>query len=357
MLSSAGARVLAASSTIVVVAALAAAAHAGAPPVQQGSVVLVDKTWICRGPVDLTSVSVTFDQNVPDVSATPGSHDAVHLGSGCTGRIGRLTVVQYHGDGVKVGGGAHDLHIDGGSIRCYGHDVGKHQDGIQAMGGTNVTFSHMDVQCDSSNNAAFFVNRGTNSPEFPTAVTCQFCFLEGGGITVRIGNSIDSGVEDSTIVAGHIAPVRIDRAGAVRPVYVGNRPGTRGAGLTNDPLPPLTLKRIGAVPASAPLMARRLAGAYVVMGTLTANGAANVSVLSAGHGRPSIPFLAHSLLGSSRTGRTHTKIVASVAPNTRIPFALRFGPHSLRPGSLYRIVASAVDSLGRSATLVVLFRA
>jgi hypothetical protein len=69
-------------------------------------VTLVDKTWICKSRVDLTSVSVTFDQNVADTSTTPGGHDAVHLGSGCTGHIGSLTVVQYHGDGVKVGGGA-----------------------------------------------------------------------------------------------------------------------------------------------------------------------------------------------------------------------------------------------------------
>ena len=44
--------------------------------------------------------------------------DAVHLEPGCTGRIGRLTVVTSVADGVKVAEGVHDLAVDGGSIRC-----------------------------------------------------------------------------------------------------------------------------------------------------------------------------------------------------------------------------------------------
>ncbi|HEV2590951.1 MAG TPA: hypothetical protein VGU02_03560, partial [Gaiellaceae bacterium] len=188
---------------VVGVAVLAGSPHrAGSSVVQTGVVNLTNKTWICKGPVDLTSVTVTFDQSVPQTSPTPGAHDAIHLGAGCTGEIGLLTVVQYHGDGVKVGGGAHDLTIDRGSIRCLAHDIGKHQDGIQAMGGTNVRFNQMDVQCDSANNAALFVNRGTNSPELPTGIVCNDCFLQGGGITVRIGNSVSSGVTDSAVVPG-----------------------------------------------------------------------------------------------------------------------------------------------------------
>lgn len=328
-------------------------AAAAASRAQTGSVNLVDKTWICRGPVDLTSVSVTFDQNVPDTSTTPGGHDAVHLGAGCTGHIGTLTVVQYHGDGVKVGGGAHDLVIDQGSIRCYAHDIGKHQDGIQAMGGTNVQFNRMDIQCDSSNNAAFFVNRGTNSPELPTNVVCNSCFLQGGGITVRIGNSVDSGVRDSSVVAGHIAPVRIDKAGAVNPVYVGNVAGVPGAGL--GPQAALALRRTGTYP--LPLHALRR-GKVALVGTQVAvNHPATLTVaVSAAAGGKPVWILRLSRVGATTTGIAHLRVVSRAASSAPLALLLRFGAATLRRGALYRVTITAVDSAGSRSAIQVPFR-
>jgi hypothetical protein len=54
--------------------------------------VRTDHTWTCRQKVDLDLVQVKIG---------PGRReDAVHLRPGCTGRIGKLVVVQRSGDGV-----------------------------------------------------------------------------------------------------------------------------------------------------------------------------------------------------------------------------------------------------------------
>ena len=148
---------------LLVVAAAVPAAIAGSTDSTPltGAVSQTDKTWFCLGPVNLSSVTVV----IKSVQS-----DAVHLAAGCTGTIGKLTVVQYQRDGVKVAPGAHDLTVGGGSIRCYAPDPGQHQDGIQAMGGQRVTFVGMDDQCLSANNSAFFVSEGPNNRELPTDI-------------------------------------------------------------------------------------------------------------------------------------------------------------------------------------------
>lgn len=335
-----------------------AAATAPASAAQTGSVTLVDKTWICKSRVDLTSVSVTFDQNVADSSTTPGGHDAVHLGSGCTGHIGSLTVVQYHGDGVKVGGGSHDLVIDQGSIRCYAHDVGKHQDGIQAMGGTNVRFNRMDIQCNSSNNAAFFVNQGTNSPELPTGVVCAGCFLQGGGITVRIGNSVSSGVLNSAVVPGHISAVRIDAAGATDPVYANNTVGVSGAGITSvHPPAVLAVKRVSAS-SVLPLHVTRRGMVALVTTRISSNldATLTVTVTPAAGGAP-VSMLPQSRVGAAVTGTRHARIIAAASAGTAVALALRMPNASLRPKRLYRMTISAVAAGGGRFVLKIPIRA
>ena len=72
--------------------------------------VRTDHTWTCKQKVDLDLVQVTIPRGARE--------DAVHLRPGCTGRIGKLVVVQRSGDGVKVAEGVHDLVVGGGSIRC-----------------------------------------------------------------------------------------------------------------------------------------------------------------------------------------------------------------------------------------------
>jgi len=105
--------------------------------------VKTDHTWTCRQKVDLDLVQVTIPAGE--------RQDAVHLRYGCTGRIGKLVVVQRSGDGVKVAEGVHDLVVGGGSVRCLAKAPRFHQDGIQVMGGARITFHDLKVSCGRRN--------------------------------------------------------------------------------------------------------------------------------------------------------------------------------------------------------------
>src|SRR6266849_2287364 len=95
---------------LAIVLSTAAGARAAGP--LTGAINLVDQTWVCRGPVDLDSVTVT-------VTPASNQQDAIHLGAGCTGRIGTIDIlVQTRADGIKIGEGAHDLEIGASTIRC-----------------------------------------------------------------------------------------------------------------------------------------------------------------------------------------------------------------------------------------------
>jgi hypothetical protein len=179
-----------------------------------GSVSLVDQTWTCNGPVDLTSVTVTMYTKAAN---------AVSLGTGCTGRIGRIDVVTYTQDAIKVGF-AHDLTIEGGSVRCYAR-IGKvHQDGIQVMGAQNLLFQNFDDRCYTSNNSDFFVSINTNYPDvLPQNVVCDGCYLgasttdsttgratNGPSSTVFVvSGAVNSGVRNSTVCPGHYFTLRL----------------------------------------------------------------------------------------------------------------------------------------------------
>src|SRR4051812_15313236 len=83
------------------------------PSVLTGKVNLTDQTWICTGPVDLKLVKVTITNDAQGWA----QRDGIHLDTGCTGRIAKITVKTAVGDGVKVGG-AQNLVVDGGTITC-----------------------------------------------------------------------------------------------------------------------------------------------------------------------------------------------------------------------------------------------
>jgi hypothetical protein len=132
------------------------------------------------------------------------NRDAVHLRSGCTGRIGKLVVDQWIGDGVKVAEGVHDLTVEGGSIRCHAKAPVLHQDGVQALGGDRVTFEHLSIDCGRRDsrliNSNFFVKEAGRSTQPPRAVVCDDCTLGGWAAhTVSIQASVDSGVRNSTL--------------------------------------------------------------------------------------------------------------------------------------------------------------
>ena len=150
--------------------------------------------------------------------------DAVHLESGCTGRIARLTVIEQVADGVKVAEGAHDLTVGGGSIRCLGKIPGVHQDGIQVMGGTRITFRHVTVDCGRPGaqliNSNLFIKQSGRSSMPPTDVVCVDCDLGGAAAhTVNIQDSVRSGVEGSSLCSAKYPKLTLTIGpGAVSPV-------------------------------------------------------------------------------------------------------------------------------------------
>jgi hypothetical protein len=171
-----------------------------------GDVSITCSTGSCSGfdGYDCENETLNLDSlyvNV-DVSTVNGHGlDAIKLGHGCSGNIGRLTCKTISEDCVKITG-AHDLTIGkpGSSITCTGHVPGAHQDGIQVTNGSHISLMNIDDACTSATNAQFYVNQvGSQTP-------ADVYFI--GGIlnpdrthvnNVVINGSQDSGVIDSTI--------------------------------------------------------------------------------------------------------------------------------------------------------------
>jgi FlaG/FlaF family flagellin (archaellin) len=186
------------------------------------SVTLVNQTWTCDRPQNLDSVSVT-------ISGIAVRMDAVKLESGCSGRIGRLSVMTDDADGVKVAEGAHDLVVEGGSIRCLAKLPVLHQDGIQVMGGSRITFKDLAVDCgragDTKINSNLFINMAGTSTSPPTDVACDSCTFGGGAAhTVLIGKSVRSGVVNSILCQGKFRNLTLTIGrDALAPLNNGNR--------------------------------------------------------------------------------------------------------------------------------------
>jgi hypothetical protein len=152
----------------------------------------------------MQSVSVT-------ISATSLATDAVKLANGCTGYIGHIDVVQWKGDGIHIAN-AHDLVIGSVTIRCYAHVPLKHQDGIQVLGGQNVTINNADVGCYSANNSQVWINDGAGGAG-PGGVPTNVVFVgghfqgyynngeygPGGSYGVSIGTSVNTGFRNAVI--------------------------------------------------------------------------------------------------------------------------------------------------------------
>jgi hypothetical protein len=182
--------------------------------VPTGSINLVDQMWSCRGPVNLDSVSVTM---------LTQTGNAVYLGNGCTGYIGRIDVVTYTSDGIKVDRLAHDLTVGGGSVRCYGRVGTVHQDGVQFLGSKNILFRNLDDRCYTSNDSDFFVTVNANYPsDYPANIICDGCYF-GASTTASNGAAsngpsstvfvikyaVSSGIRNSTVCPGHYFTLRL----------------------------------------------------------------------------------------------------------------------------------------------------
>lgn len=165
-------------------------------PAGQREVRLVGDSFIVDGPVDLDLVKVEFP---------PG--DALVLANGATGKIGRVEIDTRTEDGIKVqnagANAAHDLEINDGYVKCHGKSAAAHQDGIQVMGGRNLTFR--SILFEGADTQGIFVNRAGSGATTPTDIAFIECKVgcaspSGGPATpVNINVSIRTVLRDCEV--------------------------------------------------------------------------------------------------------------------------------------------------------------
>ena len=172
-----------------------------APPPSGNNLILpVNTTWRCTSNVNYDLVKVQITQ-------TTTRQDAVFFSSGCTGHIGRLEVDTWASDSIHIGPNAHDLTIDGGYTARHGICSGcgdLHLDGIQVLGGQRITFRNFSVSIVTAehSNSALYINCGQSCQQRPTDIVFEnstFRRSPTRNRTVRIGNSLRSGIRNSTV--------------------------------------------------------------------------------------------------------------------------------------------------------------
>ncbi len=189
------------------------------PPPPAGSVVLVDRAYECNGPVNLNLVKVT-------INARSSGLDAVVLGENCSGRIGRIEVDTWSGDGIKVQNSApvaHDIAIESGYVRCHSRSGGYHQDGIQVMGGARISFRNLAVFCGGAGvNAALFIARGGSGGSTPTDIVFENGRLgPNAAHTILLATSVRSGARGTVICPARAVEFEI-QSSASSPINSGN---------------------------------------------------------------------------------------------------------------------------------------
>ena len=196
------------------------------PPPVGNNIILNNEPWRCLGRVNLDLVRVTMRTTV---------EDALRLDQNCSGRVGRIEVETWTADGIKVqnrGTVAHDLVIESGYVKCHDVYPGYHQDGVQAMGGSRLTFKNLRIDCLRNSN--FFLARGGSGASTPTDIICDGCvFGPHSGQTVFYAPSIRSGVRNSTICTGRFRAIRVE-PGAEQLVNTNNRTLPRGHASCKD---------------------------------------------------------------------------------------------------------------------------
>jgi len=171
------------------------------PPSGNDLILPENTTWRCTS-------AVNYDRVVVNITQQTQRQDAVFLSSGCTGHIGSLEVDTWASDGMHIGPFAHDLVVDGGHIivhdRCGTACDPLHADVIQVLGGSNITFNNLNVELQyaEGTNSALYINCGNQCQQRPTDIVFNnstFRRSPTRNRTVRIGNSIRSGLRNSTV--------------------------------------------------------------------------------------------------------------------------------------------------------------
>lgn len=204
----------------------------------QKEVILDGDEFTVNGPVDLDLVKI---RNAPG--------DSLVLASGATGRIKRVEIDTSTEDGIKVQNAsvqaAHDFTIDEGYVTAHGSAPGAHQDGIQVMGGRDLTFRNIVFK--NFNTQGVFVNKAGSGATNPTDIVFDGCSVppsdpavtDGPATPMNINGSLRTVVRNCKIAKSK----RFDHgltvgSGAVDEVLENNQVFEQGEWPVDPPDPP-----------------------------------------------------------------------------------------------------------------------
>ena len=194
------------------------------PPPSGGETIIQNGQYVCRGQVNIDLLRITM--NSP-------SSDGLVLAAGCTGTIRWLELSGPMADGIKVqnasANAARNVDILGGFVWCGPAASGVHQDGIQAMGGSDIHLYRVAFDCLGGGGGNYFPARGGSGATTPTRIQCHGCaFGPQHPNNVQIQTSVSSGIEGSLvcrpssgrnpIVIGSTAQDPLDRDNVIAPI-------------------------------------------------------------------------------------------------------------------------------------------
>jgi hypothetical protein len=167
---------------------------------EAGDLVVAGRSFVCNTAVDIGTLSIT----------NPGpTADAFVAATNCTGHIARLEISGGSmADGIKLqnasAAAVHDLTIDEAVVLLGAAGAGVHQDGLQGMGGRDVTV--IDGVFDSLSHVGggglWFVGKAGSGATTPTRIVCSHCAFGPGhsnAVQVPTGSSVASGVTGSLV--------------------------------------------------------------------------------------------------------------------------------------------------------------
>jgi hypothetical protein len=223
--------IVSAVAVVALATTLALAAPSAAP--QANSVEFVDQPWTCNQPLsNYGPLPIVVTINYTKTDATDFG---VRLNTGCVGDGDPATVdLELHVNGNGVNGtyddairvmnaspGASNIVISG-EADCGRARSGAHQDGIQAIGGTNISFRDFKVgmrgpggfpSCQGAGGAIFYSGSGSVAPknmriEGGSFRGCNKGLNDGNGQTVKPTGDVSNALVQSGFDVAHPSACR-----------------------------------------------------------------------------------------------------------------------------------------------------
>jgi hypothetical protein len=227
----------AAGSATATSAATAVVQAAPSPPPGEpvpGTTITTTSPWNCTGNISsFGPLPIKVISTIPN----PGTDNAINLrgcyGDGNPATIDLILDVRGNGstigtayDAVRVGQNARDLVVTG-NVECGGRWGGIHQDIVQALSGSNITFVDFTSGDPDTGRwtcwgagGGWYVNWANGS--IPTDLVCVRCKLATYNQNMRIDEAVRSGARDSVFGYSRAYGIFIGPL-AVDPINQGNR--------------------------------------------------------------------------------------------------------------------------------------